>query len=157
MIFFWGISIVLFAGVGMTAAAAPAGRPSLAAFRAFGILGVIIGLLWMAALIPTIAVQVRRLHDTNRSAWWIGGFYLLYGVYLVLWVGSLTAAMGSALQGGNLPPPLNPQLLAGVGIVGVAVFLYSIVLLVFYCLPGTTGGNRFGDDPYGPDVRQVFA
>jgi len=36
-------------------------------------------------------------------------------------------------------------------------FVYSIVLLVFFCLRGTRGANRFGDDPYGPDVEQVFA
>jgi len=32
----------------------------------------ILGLLYsLAILIPGIAVSVRRLHDTNRSGWWI--------------------------------------------------------------------------------------
>lgn len=32
----------------------------------------IIGLLYsLAVLIPGIAVSVRRLHDTNRSGWWL--------------------------------------------------------------------------------------
>ena len=34
---------------------------------AVGILGCVYGL---AVLVPSIAVGVRRLHDTNRSGWW---------------------------------------------------------------------------------------
>jgi uncharacterized membrane protein YhaH (DUF805 family) len=34
-------------------------------------LGLLSGLYCLAALIPSIAVTVRRLHDTDRSGWWI--------------------------------------------------------------------------------------
>lgn len=30
-----------------------------------------LGIYYLATLIPTIAVSVRRLHDTDRSGWWI--------------------------------------------------------------------------------------
>ncbi len=33
-----------------------------------GLLG---GIYTIAVLIPSIAVSVRRLHDTNRSGWWL--------------------------------------------------------------------------------------
>ncbi len=33
-----------------------------------GLLG---GIYSLAILIPSLAVLVRRLHDTNRSGWWI--------------------------------------------------------------------------------------
>ena len=33
--------------------------------------GVIGGLYGLAVLLPSIAVSVRRLHDTNRSGWWV--------------------------------------------------------------------------------------
>src|SRR5690554_2411323 len=33
-----------------------------------GLLGMIYGL---AVIIPSLAVGVRRLHDTNRSGWWL--------------------------------------------------------------------------------------
>lgn len=36
----------------------------------------------LASLIPTIAVSVRRLHDTGRSGWWV----LLWLVPLVGWI-----------------------------------------------------------------------
>jgi uncharacterized membrane protein YhaH (DUF805 family) len=28
-------------------------------------------LYWLAVLLPGIGVSVRRLHDTNRSGWWL--------------------------------------------------------------------------------------
>lgn len=33
--------------------------------------GVITGLVYLAHLLPSIAVGVRRLHDTDRSGWWL--------------------------------------------------------------------------------------
>jgi uncharacterized membrane protein YhaH (DUF805 family) len=48
-------------------------------------LGLLSGLFALAMIIPSIAVTVRRLHDTSRSGWWflislipiIGGIVLL--------------------------------------------------------------------------------
>jgi uncharacterized membrane protein YhaH (DUF805 family) len=34
-------------------------------------LGLLSGLYGLAVLVPNIAVTVRRLHDTDRSGWWI--------------------------------------------------------------------------------------
>jgi uncharacterized membrane protein YhaH (DUF805 family) len=53
-------------------------------------IGLLSGLYTLAVLIPSIAVSVRRLHDTNRSGWWllislvplVGAIVLL--VFLVL-------------------------------------------------------------------------
>ena len=47
---------------------------SALAARAFGeatggILAVVVALCWLALLIPALAVQVRRLHDQDRSGW----------------------------------------------------------------------------------------
>ena len=47
---------------------------------------IILLLFWLAVILPTIAVTVRRLHDTDHSGWWywialvpvIGGLWLLY-------------------------------------------------------------------------------
>ncbi|MEK6310000.1 MAG: DUF805 domain-containing protein [Curtobacterium sp.] len=37
-----------------------------------GLVGLLLfALLWLAALLPWIAVIARRLHDTNRSGWWV--------------------------------------------------------------------------------------
>ncbi|MNZ71899.1 Inner membrane protein YhaH [compost metagenome] len=65
-----------------------------------GLLGAIYTL---ALLIPNLALTARRLHDTDRSAWWM--------------------------------------LICLIPIIG------AIVLLVFMCLQGSAGDNRFGEDP----------
>ncbi len=39
--------------------------------RLFGIWGAPSGVYGLAVLIPGIAVAIRRLHDTNRSDWWL--------------------------------------------------------------------------------------
>ena len=36
--------------------------------KTYGIIGIIYSL---AVIIPAIAVSIRRLHDTDRSGWWI--------------------------------------------------------------------------------------
>jgi uncharacterized membrane protein YhaH (DUF805 family) len=33
--------------------------------------GLLTGIYGLAALLPSIGVSVRRLHDTNRSGWWL--------------------------------------------------------------------------------------
>ena len=81
-----------------------------------GLPGVLSGLYNLAILLPSIAVGMRRLHDTDRSGWWL--------------------------------------LIAFVPLLG------AIVLLIFFCLEGTKGPNRFGPDPLGrpdPDVAKVFS
>jgi uncharacterized membrane protein YhaH (DUF805 family) len=54
-------------------------------FGAFGIPGIILMLYGLATFIPNLAVTVRRLHDQDKSGWWIlialipiiGGIWLL--------------------------------------------------------------------------------
>ena len=67
--------------------------------------GLASALLGLGFLVPMLAVGVRRLHDTDRSGWWL--------------------------------------LIAFVPLIG------AIVLIVFFVSGGTSGANRFGDDPYG--------
>jgi len=48
--------------------------------------------------------------------------------------------------------------IGGVGLIGgLAVLVCAIVLLVFYVQRGTAGANRYGPDPYGADVGEVFS
>ncbi|GGI92869.1 DUF805 domain-containing protein [Polymorphobacter multimanifer] len=49
--------------------------------------GPITGLLGLALLIPSFAVTVRRLHDTDRSGWWVllGLIPFLGGLILFIW------------------------------------------------------------------------
>ncbi len=130
---------ILNAAAGLEAdgtAGAGAGAGMMGAMLGGGIIGIVILLTWLALLIPSIAVGVRRLHDIDRTGWWL---MLGYGPYIL----SVVLAMAGSAE---LAAIFN--LLSMIGF---------IVLLVFAVMPGTRGPNRFGPDPKGEDLGQVFA
>lgn len=107
----------------------------------FGLKGMVAGLygpltilLWLGTVVPGLAVTVRRLHDTNRSAWWL----LLMVPYLLS-----AFLLGMAVSGAGLGA------MAGAGALGIIGFLCLIALFVFMVLRGTPGENRYGPNPYG--------
>ena len=110
----------------------------------------------LAIIIPDFAVAVRRLHDTNRSGWWIlapiGTYFV--GVIAAVIMASAGVGMGPDTQAGT-------GMLATGGIVWLVAFLITLVLLlvilVFMFLDGTPGPNKYGPDPKGRDASQVFA
>ncbi len=90
-------------------------------------------LLTFAILIPSIAVCVRRLHDTGRSGWW-----LLIGFIPSMLNHFLTILM---LTTGSSSLGVISMLCSIVGVVG------GIVLIVFYCLDSEAGENKYGANP----------
>lgn len=130
--------------------------PNGAALPALGGGILIIMLLSLAIVIPSIAVQVRRLHDTNRSGWWLGGYYLLYALYMAM---AFSSVMSAAVGDPTAAPAPNVGMLGMTMILGLGLFVYMVVLLVFYCLPGTPGPNNYGPDPYGAhdNLEGVFS
>jgi uncharacterized membrane protein YhaH (DUF805 family) len=119
-----------------------------AMMAAGGAVMIIMGLYFLfalAMLIPNIAVSVRRLHDTNRSGWWI--LAPLAG-YVVMAVGGVMAAS----------TPENPGLGGILAMIGlVAAIGLALTLLVFMFLEGTRGPNNYGPDPKGEALDKVFA
>ncbi|MDE2341689.1 MAG: DUF805 domain-containing protein, partial [Alphaproteobacteria bacterium] len=71
------------------------------------------GILMLALIIPSIAVQVRRFHDQNRSGWFV--------------------------------------------LLGFVPYIGGLVVLIFMLLEGTKGPNRFGEDPKGQNLQDVFS
>lgn len=64
--------------------------PALTGLATFGLA---LSTIWsLAILLPTIAVAVRRLHDTNRSGWWLLLWFLTccFGIgaiiLIIFWV-----------------------------------------------------------------------
>lgn len=101
-----------------------------------GTYGPISLLLMLATLAPSLAVAVRRLHDSDRSGWWmlLGVPYMIASILAV-------RAMGAGDVSG----------LATGGMVFLIGLACALVLLVFMILPGTKGDNRFGPQlPEGP-------
>ena len=82
----------------------------------------------LAIFTPTLAVIVRRMHDTGRSAWWALGF----AVSVIYEPVSLLA-----------PPGFD----ALFWLVYIILLLYNSALVVFMALPGNSGENKYGADP----------
>ena len=67
-------------------------------------IGLLGGIYSLAILIPNIAVSVRRLHDTDRSGWWLL-------IYLIPLIGALVLLifMVQDSQTSDNPYGLNPK------------------------------------------------
>jgi len=71
--------------------------------------GLIILVIWvLAALIPSIAVAVRRFHDQDKSGW----FYLLS---FIPYVGGIILIVFMCIDGTNGPNQYGPDPKGGVG------------------------------------------
>jgi uncharacterized membrane protein YhaH (DUF805 family) len=86
------------------------------------------------AWLPQLAVTVRRLHDTDRSGWYIFMPLVIYllSVGIAFAITILTAGYGTMLA---------------LVLVTIAPLAASLWFLIVLCLPGTHGTNRFGPDP----------
>lgn len=94
-----------------------------------GLIPVIGGLFSLIIIIPGIAVAVRRLHDLNKSGWW------LLAPFLILIIGLIGVA-GTVEEGGAA---------AWVWLM-VAGGIISLVMSIWLLFArGTDGANRFGD------------
>ena len=71
-----------------------------------GIPALVGGLFWLASLVPSLAVSVRRLHDQGRSGW----LMLLWLIPLFGWFALLVLYCLPGTQGSNRygPDPRQP-------------------------------------------------
>jgi uncharacterized membrane protein YhaH (DUF805 family) len=76
----------------------------LGTLSAQGGIGLLSGLYLLAVLLPSIAVTVRRLHDTGRSGWWI----LIYLIPIVGPIILLVFMLQDSTPGYNQHGP-NPK------------------------------------------------
>ena len=100
--------------------------------RARVIVGLIVDLILIA---PTFALFARRLHDQNKTSWWV----LLVPIQLVLAI-----AAGVSLESAQRLGAYRSVVADTLGWLALVV---AIAVLVLYFLPGTSGRNRYGDDP----------
>jgi uncharacterized membrane protein YhaH (DUF805 family) len=73
--------------------------------RAIGSSGQLLAYLYdLAVLLPSLGVAIRRLHDTNRSGWWVLlGFVVVIGwIVLIVFYASRGTA-GSNRYGAEAP------------------------------------------------------
>lgn len=97
-----------------------------------GILAIIVAVAAFAgATWIGIAAGIKRLHDREKSGWWLLVFYLVPGII---------SAAGQAMGGivGNL-----------IAFASLGISVWAIVELG--CLKGATGPNMYGPDPLPPE------
>jgi uncharacterized membrane protein YhaH (DUF805 family) len=80
-------------------------------------------------LIPSIAAATRRLHDTNRSGWWL---LLVIIPYIGLLAIVITGWLDEPLLIGMIP------VIMGIALIGLIVLLAQ---------KGDADDNRFGSPP----------
>ncbi len=92
------------------------------------------GVLIAAYFVFVFAVLIKRLHDRNKSAWWILPFFLIPQILGVI-----------ADPKSRLPMPVPVGLGLAMNLTVIVLSLWGLVELGF--LRGTVGDNRFGPDP----------
>ncbi len=111
-------------------------------------------LLTLALILPSLAVSVRRLHDTGRSGWWI----LLSIVPSIIAIGILIAMIGSTFfsiaSGGSYnADELANSLGANIGLLVtyflslIATVICSIIFIILLCQDSKAGENKYGPNP----------
>jgi uncharacterized membrane protein YhaH (DUF805 family) len=64
--------------------------------------GVLTIIFWLANLVPSIAVGVRQLHDTDRSGWWLL-------ISLIPLIGGIVLLVFTVLEGTRGPNRFGPD------------------------------------------------
>ncbi|HEX4302623.1 MAG TPA: DUF805 domain-containing protein [Rhizomicrobium sp.] len=88
--------------------------------------------LALSYFVFAFALMVKRLHDRNRSAWFILPFFV---------VPELLSAMVNLNKHAGMPLPL--ELALRLAILGLSIWAF----VELGCLRGTEGENRYGPDP----------
>lgn len=71
----------------------------------------LVGLYYVASFIPSLAIAVRRLHDINKSGWWIliGFVPFVGGLVLFVFYCMKSVDVGNRFGGETVPlPPMPP-------------------------------------------------
>ena len=119
---------VLGAGFGGEMGAGFGGE--MIAGNAGAILIAIILLLLVTSGVSGVAVGIKRLHDRDKSGWWLLIFYLLPAVF-------------DGIGRGGVP---------ALSLVAFAISIWGFVELG--CLRGTDGPNTYGPDPLEAGAEQ---
>lgn len=94
--------------------------------------------------LPSLAVSVRRLHDTGRS----GVNMLLYLIFsLLALVVSFVVLLSAGLLAYGAAKSMSLGLTVFFGATFAVWFGWAVVLIVWFCIDGTKGDNKYGPDP----------
>jgi len=113
---------------------------------------VLAGVTVLALVIPHLAVTVRRLHDTNRSAWWLM-LQAPAALAPILFLSAIAGVAGADGKPSDATIAAIGSVAAGAALLLVLAQICNTVLMALMWIRGTDGENRYGADPRGPDGR----
>lgn len=130
-------------------------------------------------MLEWMLMPIRRYTDfsgrSRRKEYWL---FLLGVIIVAVVLGFIEGLVGLNGMVGGVYGPLTTILLLAIIIPGIAVqvrrfhdqdksgwfvllglipFVGGLIVLVFMCLEGTRGPNRFGPDPKDPGGAEVFS
>ena len=107
--------------------------------------------IWsIIVLLPILAVEVRRLHDVDRSGWVAFWYYISFNIFIAIAAFIIIMSRPRGSGGDDVEMILYFALVAVAGLVLGRIYLLT--------RPGTQGPNQYGDDPLAPtshDDRQA--
>lgn len=129
-------------------------------------------LVSLAILLPTLAVAIRRLHDTNRSGWWLLLSIVPSLVAMCVLVSIVGAAIVSIASGASDVDPESMAILfaSNIGLMVLYLlcillaFVGAIILIVWWASDSQPGDNQYGPNPKAvssdnnptmPDIPEV--
>jgi len=100
------------------------------------VLSIVAVAVFVAFIVSSISVTVKRLHDRNRSgAWW---WLMIFAPAVLGEIGSVAAVR-------------SPEAMPVALLFTLASLIISIwAFIELFCLRGTIGANRYGPDPLDP-------
>lgn len=103
-------------------------------------------LLSLYMIVPQLSVMVRRLHDIDRGGAigvWYYALSFVWACAVVVMAFATAAAAGAVGGPGAFSVGFLVLLFGG----GLVFLVWGIVMLVWFCTPGTQGENKYGPDP----------
>ena len=132
----------------------------------------LLSLFNLAVLMPNLAVRARRLHDLNRTAWWIVFPYVVSAIaYVVFFIFNGPVFFQTAIDIAKKIKDLgDPAAVTPVAIIHlewplwqlllpwvfIPTFIAELMMWVAYAWPGVKGTNRFGPSPQLGAPTEVF-
>ena len=93
------------------------------------------GMLSIVIFITMLAVGIKRLHDRNKSGWYMLLFYVAPGILTALGI-ALSMTAGTVAT--------------AMALAAIVIGVWGLIELGF--LRGSIGSNQYGADPNAPDV-----
>jgi uncharacterized membrane protein YhaH (DUF805 family) len=102
---YWDLFVFLLIIAGFVAKAVM--NAVLGAFLAKIVIAIVLLVAGLVLVVPSLAVHIRRLHDTNSSGWWylLALIPYLGGLILIVWY----CFKGTEGENRFGPDPLNPN------------------------------------------------